>query len=157
MGCLVVAWELQNIQPSVVAAYCSLACKILAPQPGIEIMSIALQSRFLTTGPQGKSITFFSKYSRHNINSVLLIAQSCQALYNPRDCSPPGSSVHGVFQARIWEWVAILFSRDPPNSGIEQRFPALQPDSLLSEPPGKHYIEFLLSLSALDPELLRAP
>ena len=37
-------------------------------------------------------------------------AQSCPALFNPMDCSPPGSSVHGIFQARILEWGAIAFS-----------------------------------------------
>ena len=50
------------------------------------------------------------------------------------DCSPPGSSVHGILQARMLEWVAIPFSRDLPNAGIEPRFPALQADSLPSEP-----------------------
>ena len=39
------------------------------------------------------------------------VAQSCPTLCNPMDCSPPGSSVHGIFQARILEWVAISFSR----------------------------------------------
>ena len=39
-----------------------------------------------------------------------LVTQSCSALSDPMDCSPPGSSVHGVFQARILEWVAISFS-----------------------------------------------
>ena len=39
------------------------------------------------------------------------VAQSCPTLYNPVDCSLPGSSVHGIFQARILEWVAISFSR----------------------------------------------
>ena len=38
------------------------------------------------------------------------VAQSCPTLCNPRDCSPPGSSVHGIFQARTLEWVAISFS-----------------------------------------------
>ena len=38
-------------------------------------------------------------------------AQSCPTLCNTVDCSPPVSSVHGIFQARILEWVAILFSR----------------------------------------------
>ena len=37
--------------------------------------------------------------------------QSCLALCNPMNCSPPGSSVHGIVQARILEWVAISFSR----------------------------------------------
>ena len=39
------------------------------------------------------------------------VAQLCPTLCNPVDCSPPGSSVHGILQARILEWVAISFSR----------------------------------------------
>ena len=39
------------------------------------------------------------------------VAQSCLTLCNPMDCSLPGSSVHGIFQTRILEWVAISFSR----------------------------------------------
>ena len=41
----------------------------------------------------------------------VLAAQSCLTHCNPMDYSPPGSSVHGIFQARILEWVAIFFSR----------------------------------------------
>ena len=41
----------------------------------------------------------------------VLVPQSCPTLCNPTDCSPPGSSVHGIFQARGLEWVAISFSR----------------------------------------------
>ena len=41
----------------------------------------------------------------------VLVAQSRPTLCNPRDCSPPGFSVHGISQARILEWVAISFSR----------------------------------------------
>ena len=39
-------------------------------------------------------------------------AQSCLTVSDPMDCSPPGSSVHEVFQSRILEWVAISFSRN---------------------------------------------
>ena len=39
------------------------------------------------------------------------VAQSCLTLCDPLDCSPPGSSVHGILQARILEWAAISFSR----------------------------------------------
>ena len=53
------------------------------------------------------------------------------------DCRPPGSSVHGILQARILEWVAIPFSRGSSQPGIELASPTLQADSLLSEPPGK--------------------
>ena len=41
----------------------------------------------------------------------VLVAQSCLFLCNPMDCSLPGSSVHGILQVRILEWVAIPFSR----------------------------------------------
>ena len=39
------------------------------------------------------------------------VAQLCLTLWDSKDCSLPGSSVHGIFQARILEWVAISFSR----------------------------------------------
>ena len=39
------------------------------------------------------------------------VSQSCPTLWDPLDCSPPGSSLHGIFQARVLEWVAISFSR----------------------------------------------
>ena len=57
-----------------------------------------------------------------------------ETLCDPMDNSPPGSSVHGIIQARILEWVAIYFSSVLPNPGIEPWSPALQADSLLSEP-----------------------
>ena len=41
----------------------------------------------------------------------MLSCQSCPTLCNPTDCSPPGSCVHKILQARILEWVAISFSR----------------------------------------------
>ena len=40
-----------------------------------------------------------------------LVTQSCPTLSNPMACSPPGSSIHGILQARTLEWVAISFSR----------------------------------------------
>ena len=45
-------------------------------------------------------------------------AQSCLTLCKPMDCSPPDPSVHGIFQARILEWVAISYSRasSPPRN-----------------------------------------
>ena len=64
---------------------------------------------------------------------VRLVTQSCLTLCNPVDCSPPGSSVHGILQARILEWVAMPSSR----GSFQPRSPVLQADSSLSEPPGK--------------------
>ena len=44
------------------------------------------------------------------VKSESEVAQSCPTLSDPMDCSLPGSSIHGIFQARILEWVAIAFS-----------------------------------------------
>ena len=44
------------------------------------------------------------------VESESEVAQSCPTLRNPMDCSPPGPSVHGIFQARVLEWGAIAFS-----------------------------------------------
>ena len=44
------------------------------------------------------------------VKSESEVAQSCLTLSNPMDCSLPGSSAHGIFQARVLEWVAIAFS-----------------------------------------------
>ena len=63
----------------------------------------------------------------------MLVAQSCLTLCNSMDCSPPGSSVHGILQVGILEWIAILFSRGIfLTPGIERRSPLLQVDSLTS-------------------------
>ena len=51
--------------------------------------------------------------------SVLCCAQSCLTFCGPMDCSPPGSYVHGIFQARIVEWVAISLPANLPHPGIE--------------------------------------
>ena len=53
------------------------------------------------------------------------------------DCSPPGSSVHGILHARILEWVAISSPWDLPNRETVPGSPALKADSLPSELPGK--------------------
>ena len=45
------------------------------------------------------------------VKSEREVTQSCPTLINPMDCSPPGSSVHGFFQARVLDWGAIAFSR----------------------------------------------
>ena len=67
-----------------------------------------------------------------------VFAQSCPTLCDPMDCSPPGSSVYGIFQAIVLEcWNGLPFPSpgDLPNPGIEPRSPALQADALPSEPP----------------------
>ena len=71
------------------------------PDPGIKPGSPELQADALPSEPP---LQFSS------------VAQSCQTLSDPMDCSPPGSPVHGIFQARVLEWVAIAFSKVVSNS-----------------------------------------
>ena len=80
---------------------------------------------------------------------LCLVAQLYSTLCNPMECSPPGSSVHGILQARILEWVAVPSSTDLPNPRIEPRSPTLQADSLLSEPLRKPKNSGVGSLSLL--------
>ena len=61
----------------------------------------------------------------------------CLSLCNPMDCSLPGSSVHGILQARILDSVAIPFSRGSSQSRDEPSSPALHADSVPCKPPGK--------------------
>ena len=101
--------------------------------------------------------------------------QSCPTLSDPRDCSLPGSSIHGIFQARAvvsdsatpWtiahqappsmefsrqeHWSGLPFPSpgDLPNPGIEPGSPALWADALLSEPPGNPFLEHGLDLMFL--------
>ena len=58
-------------------------------------------------------------------------------LCDPVDRNPPSSSVHGILQARILEWVTIPSSRGSSWPGMEAGSPTLRADSLPSEPPGK--------------------
>ena len=48
------------------------------------------------------------------------VTQSCLTLCDPMDCSLPGPSVHGIFQARVLEWVAISFSNKEHFKKLEQ-------------------------------------
>ena len=65
------------------------------------------------------------------------VAQSCPTLFDPMDYSLPGSSVHGILQARVLECIAIPFSRDLLDPGIKPGSPAWQEDASPFEPPGK--------------------
>jgi len=69
---------------------------------------------------------------------LCLVFQSCPSLCDPTGYSPPGSSVHGILQAKILKWVPFPSPEDLPNPGIELRSPILQVDSLPSETLGKH-------------------
>ena len=80
----------------------------------------------------------------------VLVDQLCLTLCDPLDCILLSSSVHRILQARILEWVAIPFSRDLPDPGVEPRSPALQADSLPSEPLGKPHFMSVLCIPFVD-------
>ena len=73
----------------------------------------------------------------------VLVAQSCPALCDPTDWILPGSSVHGILQARILEWVTIPFPGYLLDPGIKPSSPTMQADSLTSEPPLSAYLSRL--------------
>ena len=82
-----------------------------------------------TTGPPTPRITLLQPGGK---------SLSRIRLCDPMECRhPQGSSVQGIFQTRALEWVPFPSSGDLPNPGIEPRSPALQVDSLPSEPPVK--------------------
>ena len=66
--------------------------------------------RFLLVKSEGRK-WIMSRFLSVLVVVVVLVAQGCPILCNPTDCSPPGSSVHEILQARILEWVVIPFSR----------------------------------------------
>ena len=80
------------------------------PNPGIEPRSPTLQADVLPSEPPGKPF-------RHTAATVAAKSlQSCPTLSDPMDCSLQGSSVHGIFQVRVLEWIAISFSRGSSRS-----------------------------------------
>ena len=86
------------------------------PRPEIEPMSPALAGKFFSTELPGKPqqsfcVTIVHKNCFLSDYSLCLVAQSCLTLCDPMDCSLPGSSVRGILQARILQWVAIPSSR----------------------------------------------
>ena len=79
----------------------------------------------------------FENVSRPCPSVCVLVTQSCLTPCDPVDRGLPDSSVHGILQARILEWVVMPSPGDLPYPGIEPRSRALQSDSLSSELPGK--------------------
>ena len=76
-----------------------------------------------------------------------LVTQSCLTLCSPMDCSLPGSSVHGIFQARILEWAAISSSKGSSCPRDQTQVSYMADISLLSEPPRKVHIKRMISVS----------
>ena len=76
------------------------------------------------------------------IPMLCLVVQWCLALCNPMDCNPPGSSVHGDSRGKNTGVEDTPPPGDLPSPGIKLRSPALQGDSLLSEPPIQPCLDF---------------
>ena len=72
---------------------------------------IFLGSKITANGECSHEIKRYLLLGRKVMTNLNEVAQSCLTHCYPVECSPPGSSVHGIFQARILEWVAISFSR----------------------------------------------
>ena len=53
------------------------------------------------------------------VKSESEVTESCPTLSDPIDCGPPGSSIHGVFQARLLEWGAIAFSNRKAHEAVK--------------------------------------
>ena len=67
----------------------------------------------------------------------MLVTQVCPPLCDSMDCSPPGSSVHGILWTRILKWLPFPSPGDLPRSGIEPESPVLASVSFTTEPPEK--------------------
>ena len=76
-----------------------------------------------------------------NYLAACVCAQLCPALCDPLNCSPPGSSVHGIILTRILEWVVISFSRGSSQPGTELESPALAGGFFTAGPPGKPWLK----------------
>ena len=73
------------------------------------------------------------------LRDCCLVAQSCLTLCDPMDCSSPGSSVHGILQARILEWLPFPLPGDLPDPGIKPVSPVWQANSLPLNHQGRPY------------------
>ena len=99
---------------------CSLEIKrcLLLGRKAMTNLDSMLKSRDITLPPKVyivKTMVFpvviYRCETIKKAESESEVAQSCLTLCDPMDCSPPSSSVHGILQARVLEWVAISFSR----------------------------------------------
>ena len=83
---------------------------ILEP-PKIKSDTVSTVSPYISHEVMGPDAMISLKGSKYKRNSIISeVTQSCLSLCDPMDCSLSGSSVHGIFQARILEWFAISFS-----------------------------------------------
>ena len=91
--------------------------------PAVTTLHSHCRGHRLIPGPGIISVFQDRNQNTDNVRAKLL--QSCSTLCSAMECNPPGSSVHGIFQARILEWVTMPPPGALPNPGIE-------PESLMS-------------------------
>ena len=96
------------------------------PHPGVKLGSPALQG-------------FFSCWATNEVK----VSLSCPTLCSPMDCSLPGSSVHGILQARILEWVASPFSRGCSQPRDQTQVSHIAGGFFTVEPPSDKYMHSL--------------
>ena len=105
----------------------TLLCSFV-PCPPLKLYFALL---FLLNDHKVKSLILFSPLPSYvTLDRRQRFAQSCLTLCGPTDCSLPGSSVHGILQARILEWVAMPFSRGSSRSRAQTWFSHIEADSL---------------------------
>ena len=106
-------FSLQACLPTAVSSSLTTKC----PGRKLPTPSLLLSLKAGLQAPQPLSGLMSTQLHLHSV----LVTQSCPTLCHPMNCSPPGSSVHRILQARILEWVGIPFSRgsSPPRDGTE--------------------------------------
>ena len=89
------------------------------------------------------------------VKSESEVAQPYPTLSDPMDCSPPGSSVHGIFQARVLEWVATAFSLKLLEENIGRTLDDMNQSKILYDPPPR-VMEIKTKVNKWDPIKLKS-
>ena len=82
------------------------------------------------------------------------VTQLCMTLCNSRDCSPPGSSVHGISQQEYSSVLPFPTSRDLPHPGMEPTYLVLAGGFITTEPPGKPIYTHIYNLKLFSPNIV---
>ena len=110
MDCSLLGFTVHGILQAIILELVSIPFSKDFADPGIEAGSPTLQADSLPSEPPGKPSIIKPTGILIKKFAAAKSLQSCPTLCDLMDCSLPGSSVHGVFQARVLEWGAIAFS-----------------------------------------------
>ena len=110
--CHLLRLNIYNFVPGLLTQPSTYSCNLsFTPSPVHPAKLISLKLHFHLVIPLIEKLLVVLPRLPYKIQmSKSEVAQSCPTLCDPMDCSLPGSSVHGIFQARVLEWVAIAFS-----------------------------------------------